>query len=111
MISIIVKTQFEWCHKWENAPEPVKYLRDLHRHIFYVNSKIEVKHDDRELEFILVKHFINSVISDICHNCPQTFSCEQIASYIKNKLLEKYGQRKISISVFEDNENGAIVED
>lgn len=111
MISIMVKTQFEWCHKWSNAPQAVSYLKNLHRHIFYVNCKIEVIHDDRELEFILVKHFINNVISDIQANCPETFSCEQIASYIRNKLLETYGPRKISVSVFEDNENGAIVED
>lgn len=110
---ITVKNQFEGVHKYSNAPEEVKFLRNDHRHIFVVTSKIEVFHEDRELEFIMVKHLINNFL--ISHGTVwfmETLSCEQVAIQIYNLLKEKYGsERKISVEVSEDNENSAVIEE
>lgn len=111
MVSIIVKNNFEALHRWKDAPDDVRFLRYLHRHMFYVESKIEVFHNDRELEFILVKHFIDDCIKQLLSdNYDYNISCENIAEYIINCLSSKYGKRTICVTVFEDNENGAIVE-
>lgn len=112
---ITVKNQFEGVHKYADAPEEVKFLRNDHRHIFVITSKIEVFHEDRELEFIMVKHLINNflkerIFDNVWHM--DTLSCEQVALMIYNLLKEKYGfERKISVEVSEDNENSAIVEE
>lgn len=105
--SIIVRTQFEGFHKYPAAPEGVEFLKNEHRHIFHVEAKIEVFHDDRELEFILVKRFLNSQLTDGQMNHK---SCEMMAADLINKIEEKFpGERAISVKVFEDNENGGEV--
>lgn len=109
---IVVKTQFEFIHKYENAPEEVKYLREPHRHIFYVEAKIQVYNNDRELEFILVKHDIDKFLQGIVSSAPITYSCEMFAEDISNFLIRTYAKhinRNIEVSVFEDNENGAQI--
>lgn len=107
---ILIKTQIEGFHKWSNAPKKVNFLQKLHRHLFYIKSKIEVYHDDRELEFILVKRFINNQLPRVFKKLGNTKSCEQIAKALLKVLLKKYGNRDIIVHVLEDNENGAIVE-
>lgn len=111
---IVVRTQYEGIHRYKDAPEQVKFLRDYHRHIFNVEAKLEVFHNDRELEFIMVKQAINTYFDtflnefDVYEMGDQ--SCEMIAENLIKFLKTKYGKRKIVVSVFEDNENGAIVE-
>ena len=114
MTSIIVKTKFEGVHKYAQAPEPVKYLREAHRHLFGVEVQMEVFHDDRELEFILVKHAIDSYIqSNIDEDTKvwmmDTLSCEQVGKDLINFLVHTYGEREIAVAIMEDDENGAKV--
>ena len=107
---IIVRGQFEFCHRYKDAPAEVSYLRNLHRHMFNYEVELEVYHDDRELEFIMVKHEIEDYLSDCTSSWLETTSCEQMAQCIGNCLRAKYGfERDLSVSVFEDNENGAKV--
>lgn len=112
---IIVKTQYEGIHRYKDAPDQVSFLRDYHRHIFNIEAKIEVFHEDRELEFIMVKQKINAYFDKLkdeygVYNMGDQ-SCEMIAKRIIDLLKENYGNRKITVSVFEDNENGAVVEE
>lgn len=107
---IFVRTQFEGFHSYINAPEQVKYLRDLHRHIFHVEITMTVFHDDREIEFIMLKNDVNTyldVLKNTNHSCEQY--AELILNYIENMYSTKEKHRYISVSVSEDNENGAIV--
>ena len=107
---IIVRGQFEFCHRYANAPQEVAYLRNFHRHMFNYEVELEVFHDDRELEFIMVKHEIEDYLKDRETNWLGTTSCEQMADSIGCILRAKYGfDRELSVSVFEDNENGAKV--
>jgi len=121
---VIVQTRFTGLHHYPHAPDEVLYLREAHRHEFYVTVEIEVFHDDRELEFVMVKNKIHEIlannpkIADMMQaelgksaKCP-TLSCEQIARIIKDTLHQEYGEhRKISVTVMEDGENGAIIRD
>ena len=38
-------------HCWPQAPERRAYLRNPHRHLFYVTVACIVSHDEREIEF------------------------------------------------------------
>lgn len=106
--SIIVRDHYEFCHRYADAPQEVLFLRNLHRHIFNYEVELEVFHDDRELEFIMVKNRLREFIDEV--DWPNTASCEQMATDIGKYLRDMYGfDRALSVSVFEDNENGAKV--
>ena len=107
MQTIIVQTSFEGCHRFANAPAEVAFLRQPHRHIFHVKVEMEVFHDDRELEFILVKRAIEDFVSSYDYDVNS--SCEQLATSISNFLLGVYGDRKVICQVLEDGENGGCV--
>jgi len=109
MIFIKVKNQFEWFHKWVDAPDTEKFLRNTHRHIFYVETKIQVEGDDRELEYFAVKKMITVLIDQFIVGSEETESCEMIAEYIVDRLEIKYPNSRIEVSVLEDNENGSEI--
>lgn len=111
---ISVRTQFESLHCYPNAPERVSYLRNVHRHSFFVEAKIEVFHDDRELEFIIVKEDLSKFIQESLVQRDMdklvSMSCEMMAKSIMTYLSDSYGSnRRYFVSVYEDNENGAEV--
>jgi hypothetical protein len=107
---IVVRFRFEGIHNYPLAPAGVLFLKDKHRHVFHVEAKIQVFHDDRELEFILVKRLLESNM--ICKQYDLgSMSCETIAKAFISQLQFVYGySRNIFIRVFEDGENGAEVE-
>lgn len=97
--------QFEATHNWPGCPfEEVAYLRDEHRHIFHIKAWHEVFHDDRDVEFIMLKHRIEEYLLE---NWPDrklgAMSCEMLARI----LLEKFDLTRCSVA--EDNENGAVI--
>lgn len=105
--TIVIKTQFEGKHQYISAPSQVEFLRNIHRHLFYVVVELSVYHDDRELEFICVKTTLNEFLNSNPFGI--TTSCEQMADAICRFLIEKYGNRNIKCCVYEDNENGGCV--
>lgn len=115
MIQIQVKNVFEGIHSYPEAPDEVAFLRVSHRHQFVVRTTIEVFSDDRELEFILVQRGIQKyVLTELGVDGTidlQQHSCEWLAEFICDYIVRRYGgNRNVKVSVFEDDENGAIVE-
>ncbi len=99
---IIVRTNFEAWHRYKDAPEEVVFLREWHRHIFYVEIMFEEK-NSRELEFFIVKKKVDLYVSHTFRHKFLELSCEDIASDIQQKFNAK------AVQVFEDNENGAYI--
>jgi len=87
----------------------VGFLGYVHRHIFHFTVWIEVFHDDRELEFIQFKRWLESLYSektlDLNHK-----SCEMISDDLNRVITERYSHRDVWIEVSEDGENGAYTE-
>jgi len=104
---IWVTTSFEGLHKYPNAPEEVNFLRNDHRHLFFLKVYIEVFHNDRDVEFILFKRFVNSLIKENNFNFK---SCEMISDDLYAEINKNYPNRKVIIEVSEDNENGSRLE-
>lgn len=102
--TIWVTTQFEGFHRWKDAPDEISYLRDFHRHIFHVKLGKEVKHDNREIEFISLKNSIDSYILGIFKGKKFEYSCEELARLLLSYVDGDYCE------VSEDGENGARVE-
>mgnify|MGYP000850604615 FL=1 len=109
---IFITTQFEGIHHYTDAPEEVSFLRYPHRHQFHVKAIIEVHHNERDLEFIMVKRKIDKFISDNIQLSDNNSSCEVMAekiyTYLKNTIALN---RKVVVEVNEDGENGAILGD
>jgi hypothetical protein len=103
---IAVRFTAEGWHCWPEAPDHRAYLRDKHRHIFFVEVRMGVTHHEREVEF-----------HDLLAECIPVFgrgdfgqaSCETLATRLLHYLAHHYPHRPISVAVFEDNEAGAVV--
>jgi|TARA_Y100000034_G_scaffold16121_1_gene17318 hypothetical protein len=101
---VVIKTQFEALHNWEDAWQikEVDFLKHPHRHIFHVTMKWEVGGLNREIEFILQKREVEDFITMTWKRGTLTnMSCEMMCA----ELMEKFNA--CYVSVFEDNENGA----
>lgn len=104
---IWITTQFEGFHSYPDAPDEVAFLRDSHRHIFHVRIQIEVQHNERDIEFILFKRFIDNIcIPELDKN--DLGSCETISDNLYKSINLVYPNRQAVITVSEDNENGCI---
>lgn len=108
---INVSFQFEGFHKWVDAPKEVGFLKDLHRHIFHVKATIQVSHEDRDLEFILVKRWLESEVPNMKNVVGEGASCETMCRYFIDIITDKHPDVPyVMLEVSEDGENGGIVE-
>jgi hypothetical protein len=87
----------------------VSFLANPHRHMFHFRVRIIVHHDDREIEFIQFKRWLESLyIGNILEL--EYRSCEMIADQLLSQTIGRYPGRDIEIEVSEDGENGAILQ-
>jgi hypothetical protein len=89
--------------------EDVAFLASPHRHIFHFRVAIDVFHDDRELEFIQFKRWLESLYVNTVLQLDYK-SCEMIADDLYAQIAAKYPNRDVWIEVSEDGENGCYVE-
>jgi len=107
--SIIVRLQVEGLHQWKGCDiEDVMFLAEPHRHIFHIECRKKVSHNDRDIEIICFKRSIQRYLAEtyakggiVCNF--GGMSCEMIAMELTKKFNLTY------CSVLEDNENGAEV--
>lgn len=87
----------------------VSFLGYPHRHIFHFKVEIEVFHDDRDIEFIQFKRWLEKLYSEKTLELDYK-SCEMICDDLAQQINNKYPGRKINITVSEDGENGATIQ-
>lgn len=87
----------------------VSFLGYPHRHIFHFNVKIQVTHNDRDIEFILFKRWCESLYEDGTLDL-NAKSCEMMADDLYGKIAVSYPGRDVIIEVSEDLENGCTIE-
>lgn len=83
----------------------VSFLAHPHRHIFHFRIEIEVFDDDRDIEFIQLKRFVERSYDQGTLQLNNK-SCEMIARDVHNLLSKAYPDRDMIIEVSEDGENG-----
>lgn len=115
MQRLIVSIEVPGFHCWPNAPESVRFLRDLHRHLFGVRAEVRVTSIDRELEFFLLRRQVRAAISEAGRLQEdglvfEAKSCEQLAFEVRAYLLAQH-LAVVAVEVWEDWENGARVEE
>ena len=94
--------------------DDVSFLGYPHRHIFHFKVWIEVYHDDRDIEFIQFKRWLERLYDEVDSSTSvlqlDHKSCEMIADELANEINLEYPGRWLKISVAEDNENGCEME-
>jgi len=119
MRSIWVTFSKEGIHKYPAALEDpnlatgdwddVSFLGYPHRHIFHFKVWLEVFHDDRDVEFIQFKRWMERLYAQDTLQLDYK-SCEMIADDLASEIQAMYPNRWLKISVAEDNENGCEME-
>ena len=97
-----------------NHNNDVSFLEERHRHKFIIRARMPVNDMNREQEFFLVQANIIRLLSkdyDVSTLGMEfgSDSCEMIAENIAFKLTQEYELPRATVSVHEDDENGAVV--
>ena len=88
----------------------VSFLGYPHRHIFHFRISIDVYHNDRDIEFIQFKRWLEQLYSGNQAVLQLDYkSCEMIADDLYVQIANQYPERNVTISVSEDNENGCTI--
>jgi len=106
-----VRYTVEGFHRWPGALRTNwsrSYLADRHRHLFHVEVRLQVYHDNREVE-------LHDLLDFCKEHTPSgeldEMSCEAIARDIAYEITRQFGDERAGVvSVSEDGEVGAIVE-
>ena len=116
--TIFVRFQKEGIHKYPAAAtDPnlatgdeydVSFLATPHRHIFHFEVTVEVFHNDRDIEFIQFKRWLENQYSQGILALDYK-SCEMISDDLYEVIATRYPNRNMTITVSEDNENGATI--
>ena len=93
----------------------VSFLANAHRHIFHFRVWIDIFHNDRDIEFIKFKRWLENLYSGTGpYNQNQILdldfkSCEMIADDLYIQVAGRYPGRAVWIEVAEDGENGCLI--
>ena len=86
----------------------VSFLANPHRHIFHFRVWIDVVHNDRDIEFIQFKRWLENLYRDNTLQLDYK-SCEMMADDLYIQIASRYPNRAVWIEVSEDGENGALI--
>jgi hypothetical protein len=86
----------------------VSFLGSPHRHIFHFRVWIDVLHNDRDIEFIQFKRWLENLYKDGILQLDHK-SCEMMADDLYAEIAGRYPDRVVWIEVAEDGENGALI--
>ena len=88
----------------------VSFLAHPHRHIFHFRVWIDVYHNDRDVEFIQFKRWLERLYDSSQGVLSLDYkSCEMIADDLYLQITDRYPGRAVWIQVSEDGENGCLI--
>jgi hypothetical protein len=86
----------------------VSFLANEHRHIFHFRVWLGVTHNDRDVEFIQFKRWLENLYKDATLSLDHK-SCEMMSDDLYAQVSQKYPDREVWIEVSEDGENGSFI--
>ena len=86
----------------------VSFLGYPHRHIFHFKVWIGVTHNDRDIEFIQFKRWLENLYSGGALQLDFK-SCEMMSDDLYDAITTRYPGREVWIEVSEDGENGSFI--
>lgn len=86
----------------------VSFLGNAHRHIFHFKVWINVEHNDRDIEFIQFKRWLEGLYNkDVIQL--DFKSCEMMSDELHEHITKEYPGREVWIEISEDGENGSFI--
>ena len=92
-----------------NDKYDVSHLAQKHMHYFNFKVWVEVTHDNRQIEFIQLRRWLENLYSDGILELNHQ-SCEMMSDALFLKLTEKYPNKEIRIDISEEGINGSYTE-
>ena len=86
----------------------VSFLGYPHRHIFHFRVGITVTHNDRDIEFIQFKRWMEKLYAEKTLELDYK-SCEMMSDDLYEQITNRYQGREVHIEISEDGENGAHI--
>lgn len=87
----------------------VSHLGTRHMHYFNFKVWVEVTHENRQIEFIQLRRWIETLYSSGSLELSNQ-SCEMMSDALYEKLSEKYPGMEIRIDISEEGINGSYTE-
>lgn len=87
----------------------VSFLGYPHRHIFHFKVTVAVTHNDRDIEFIQFKRWLENLYNSGTLQLDYK-SCEMMADDLYLQIAAAFPGRAVTIEISEDGENGATIE-
>jgi hypothetical protein len=87
----------------------VSFLASPHRHMFHFEVTIQVFHNDRDIEFIQFKRWLENLYAGGTLELNYK-SCEMISDELYDQIAARYPDRAVWINISEDGENGAVIQ-
>ena len=88
----------------------VSFLGTPHRLIFHFSVWLGVTHNDRDVEFIQFKRWLERLYSSEQGVLSLDYkSCEMMSDDLYAQISQKYPDREVWIEVSEDGENGSFI--
>lgn len=88
----------------------VSFLANPHRHIFHFRVWLSVTHNDRDVEFIQFKRWLEKLYSSNQGVLSLDYkSCEMMSDELHTHISQKYPNREVWIEISEDGENGSFI--
>lgn len=87
----------------------VSHLGHRHMHYFYFKVWVAVSHDNREIEFIQLRRWLENLYSNGSLEL-NNMSCEMMCDALYQQISARYPDTEIRIDISEDNINGSYVE-
>jgi len=89
----------------------VSFLGYPHRHIFHFRVWISVQHNDRDIEFIQFKRWLEGLYNGDGATLKLDYkSCEMMSDELYGTISQKYPDREVWIEISEDGENGSFIQ-
>jgi len=117
MTRIKVSEMFLGMHHWWNAPDEVSFLRSDHVHDFKTTVSCSVDHNDRDLEFYIIRKDLRSILKSSFEVANGIYllkgkSCEDVARIVLDSFAKMYGKgRDWKVTVAENPQQSATVYD
>ena len=109
---IYVTFQQEGIHAYPAAASDpnladVQFLAAPHRHMFHFKVGISVVHNDRDIEFIQFKRWLEKLYAGGTLELNYK-SCEMMSDELYEVIHNRYPDREVWIEISEDGENGSF---
>ena len=116
---IKVKEIFRGVHNWPKAGETIEtekvgFLANEHAHDFRITVECNVTHEDREIEFYLLRNTLREIVDNAWSKIDHFIdfgsdSCETIGKVVLKNLRSHYGSKGWVVEVAENEFQSGII--